>query len=301
MIKKNGVLKLIGILLLAGAAVFTMLPAERAGMDASRWMEGLADDLPLNRVSLPGTHDSGALHSLADAAGKCQSVTVEEQLAMGVRFFDIRLRVQGDRLDVVHSFVDQKTDFRDIMTSFSDFLAENPSEFLVLSLKEDADPVRPAGTFAECAEAVLSDFAEQMVPGLPGTVGDARGKLCVLARYRRASLGIPAAEGWQDSASFAMGGIYVQDHYAVSGTDVKKEDIRNALAVSDAGEYGLVLNFASCYLTGGFPPMYAAEPAKIINPWLAGELAERKVCTGVLICDFMTSELAGAIIGTNFS
>ena len=187
------------------------------------------------------------------------------------------------------------------MACFSDFLGANPSEFLVVSLKEDADPVNPAGTFAECTEAVLADYAEQIAPGLPGTVGEARGKLCILARYRGASLGIPAAEGWQDSASFAMNGIYVQDHYAVSGTDEKKEDIRNALAVSETGGYDLVLNFASCYLTSGFPPMYAAAPAKIINPWLAGELAERRGCTGVLICDFMTSELACAVIDTNFS
>ena len=52
------------------------------------WMSGINDDTRLIDMSIPGTHDSGATHSIFDVAGKCQDLTIKEQLNVGTRFFD---------------------------------------------------------------------------------------------------------------------------------------------------------------------------------------------------------------------
>ena len=289
------------VLLSFAAAVFSMSPLERAGKDASRWMEQLPDETPLGSLSVPGTHDSAALHSLADAAGKCQSLTVKEQLTAGVRFFDLRLRQDGDSLHLVHSFVDQRTTLEEVLDCFDTFLSENPSEFLLVSFKEDTGAIRPEGTFAHCLENCLegsSAFSAERT--LPDSLGDARGKMIVLARYDSASVGVDVHAGWQDDASFSVENIWVQDDYRVENPAEKLESIDHALDIAKAQEFDLVLNFTSCYLTSGFPPTYAAAPARAILPALSDTAASGEGSMGVMVCDFMTAELAEKIIGRNF-
>ena len=73
-------------------------------------------------MSIPGTHDSGATHSIFDVAGKCQDLDIETQLEIGVRFFDIRLQQVNDKFNVVHSFVDQGLTFDNVLKDLNSFL-----------------------------------------------------------------------------------------------------------------------------------------------------------------------------------
>ena len=136
---------------------------------------------------------------------------------------------------------------------------------------------------------------------LPATLGEMRGKIYILARYEDASIGIPAYQGWQDSTSFDLNGMHIQDHYKLSDTAVKQSDILAAIAKADTRQYSIVLNFTSCYLEHGFPPTSAAAPARTINPWLTEFLRSAESCSGIFVCDFITSELAAALIERNFS
>ena len=56
----------------------------------NNWMGGLPDGTALGTMSIPGTHDSGAMHG--GLAVQTQSLTIAEQLQAGLRYFDIRLR-----------------------------------------------------------------------------------------------------------------------------------------------------------------------------------------------------------------
>ena len=136
-------LQILSSLIAVVLLLLAFLPLEYTCIDASDWMADLDDTLPLSALTIPGTHDSGALYSIADVAGKCQSLTVREQLKAGVRFFDIRLQLRGDKLAVVHSFVDQMTDFADVLDDMTDFLRDHPTEFLLVSIKQDADAKNP--------------------------------------------------------------------------------------------------------------------------------------------------------------
>lgn len=284
-------------------SLLAVIPMQSAEADRSAWLADIGDGVSLSSLSIPGTHDSGALHSIADISGKCQSLSIGEQLKAGVRFLDIRLQLSGNKLKVVHSFVDQMTDFEDVLTDIVDFIRNNESEFLLISIKEDADPTGSDKDFTEVLEDMLFSYPEvSRSTSLPSTVGEARGKIHIISRYADASIGLPCYRGWVDDDSFELSGIYVQDNYRVESTEEKLSDISAAYSVALRGEHALVLNFTSCYLASGFPPIYAGLPAHKINKATVDTVNEKSKegPLGVLVCDFMTSELADAIIGRNF-
>ena len=279
-----------------------ILPMQSGKADRSDWMAALDDDMSLNSLTIPGTHDSGALHSLAEISGKCQSLSVEEQLKIGVRFLDIRLQLVDNELKVVHSFVDQLTDFDDVLDDVVSFIRTHEGEFLIVSIKEDASPKRSDRAFADLLEEKLLSYPEiSAARTLPETVGEARGAIHILSRYKNATIGLPCYDGWEDDASFVLGDIYIQDNYRVQDSEEKIADIRSTYSVAIDKKHDLVLNYTSCYLESCFPPIYAGLPAHDINrDTQKALLNEYDGPLGVLICDFMTTELADAIIGRNF-
>lgn len=266
------------------------------------WMTQMPDDTPLHQLSIPGTHDSGARYSIADAAGKCQTLSIADQLDIGVRFFDIRLQLVGDNLRIVHSFVDQKQSFHDVLSDMLAFLDTHPGEVLLVSLKQDNAPKNARRPFAEVLEETLLSHPNRICTDrtLPQTLGEARGKLYLFSRYEDASVGLDCYHGWADNATFfGIDGLFVQDTYAPPDLGFKYEEIQTAMQIASDAAPLLTLNFASCYLSGTIPPVYAGIPARQINPWLIDTLSEQSSPIGVLLCDFMTEELARAIIEVN--
>ena len=267
------------------------------------WMARLDDETSLNEIYLPGTHDSGALYSFLGVSGKCQSYTIEEQLAMGVRFFDIRLQLRDNKLAVVHSFVDQKLSFDEVLNNYRAFLDTNPTEFIIVSIKQDADPENSSIPFEDAVEDALNICLDSLLnpsTSLPSSIGEARGKVHIVARYSNASIGVPANNGWADSTSFELGSLYVQDYYAIDSIESKMNDIAKAFDISKSKKHELVLNFTSCYLTDALPPAHAPTSAKMINPQLLELIINDKAAPCVFISDFVTPELIQNIINENF-
>ena len=309
---KNILLGLLALICVALITVLVILGVANSGVGAREldendmmldWMSRLDDKTPLNEVFIPGTHDSGALYSFLGVSGKCQSYTIGEQLSMGVRFFDIRLQLRGTELAVVHSFVDQKLTFDAVLEDIKAFLTENPSEFVIISIKEDADADAPELPFEKAVENALSEHLGSLLSTsaeVPSSVGEARGKVHIVSRYSGASIGVPAHSGWADSTSFELGSLYVQDYYAIDGVEAKMGDIKNAFLVSSEKKHALVLNFTSCYLSDGFPPAHAPTTAKLINPILSELIINGDAAPCVFISDFVTPELVRQILNKNF-
>jgi len=117
------------------AAIISTAPLTVAdGTDGASWMAGIEDSTPINELSIPGSHDTGATHSIADVAGIFQTLGIYDQLNIGIRFLDIRLQLVNDKLRVVHSFVDQALNFDTVLGDITDFILNNPSEFLIISI-----------------------------------------------------------------------------------------------------------------------------------------------------------------------
>ena len=284
-------------------SLFAFLPIKKESFPdlSSEWMKHVDDNTKLTELSIPGTHDSGARHSIGDVAGKCQDLSIKDQLASGVRFLDIRLKLSNNQLVVVHDFVDQALSFEDLVEDLVSFIEKNTSETLIVSIKEDASPSNSTSSFDSALVKQLSYYKELFVfdDALPVTLGEARGKIYLISRYSEASIGVLASRGWKDSTTFVLNNFYIQDNYCISKMEDKIEDIKQTLAYSSTHSEQLTLNFTSCYLDSGFPPLYAGTTAKQINPWLLDYLDEHEGACGIMICDFVTSELVQKIYERN--
>ena len=273
---------LIMVIMLASTvliSIFAFVPIERKYDESSiNWMSKLSDDTNVLDLSLPGTHDSGALHSIADVAGKCQDIPISSQLEIGVRFFDLRLQLVNDEFKIVHSFVDQKLKFEKVVNDLYSFIKNNPTEFLIISIKQENSSLNSS---------------------LPEKLGMARSKIFILSRFSE-YYGIPAYYGWADDTSFEVNNLYVQDNYNISDLEEKKNDILNTIKYANENSDKLVLNFTSCYLDPAFPPTYAGTAALEINPWFLNVISDNNDKLGIVVADFITEELAKAIYMRNF-
>ena len=267
------------------------------------WMSDVADTQNVRELSIPGSHDSGATHSVADVAGKCQDLTIKEQLSIGVRFFDIRLQMYNDEFRVVHDFLDQKLSFKSVVNDFTTFLENNPSEFLIVSIKKDYDTHNSTKDFKELFESYFVGKEQylSLATNIPATVGECRGKIHIIDRYGM-NIGVPAFY-WSDNTTFENDDLYVQDYYCINNIEDKVNCITDAITYSKTNYNKLTLNFASCYLDNGFPPLYAGTTAKYINIALKEVLKEENAGAdhlGILILDYVSSDLTSLIIGGNF-
>ena len=174
--------------------------------DQSSWMRGVSDSVQLLSLSLPGTHDSGSLYGyvpvLSDHA-VTQTLTIDQQLRAGIRFLDIRLSAYrlcsaGDddhcirpywSLYVYHGIVNQQLTFDTVLAAVRNFLDANPSEVVVMRVKNEGNP---AGvTDADFENELSAELSSSGVNapsyyaniGINLTLGSLRGKLLILADF----------------------------------------------------------------------------------------------------------------------
>ncbi len=250
-------------------------------------MATLDDNTLLREVNMPGSHDTMALYSIGDLAGQCQSLSLSDQLKLGIRFLDIRLKEENDKLKAVHGFIDQKASFEKITKDIESFLESHPKEFLILSIKEEDDPKNSTLSFEDCLKGYLEKDLYRKESDIPVRVGDIRGKVVLLSRYANSTFGIPAYTDWKDNASFLMGNdIYVQDRYQITSSKQKQDEIISCFQESG---HALKINFLSAYRTDTFPPSYAPSAAKDINPWINEEIGKYED-RGIVLYDFVTKE-----------
>lgn len=295
--------KLISILILLASiviSIFAMVPVNK-NYKVDPWMQKVNDDRLITTMSIPGTHDSGATHSIFDVAGKCQDLNIKTQLKIGVRFFDIRLQQVDDKFKVVHSFVDQNTKFEKVLNDMVNFIKKYPSEFLLVSIKEDANSKNSTKAFENVLLEYLNIHKDVISydTSLPKTLKEARGKIYILSRYS-STIGIDAYVGWQDDAAFSLNDMYIQDNYYIDNVEDKIKDIENTLQIAKTNNDTLVLNFTSCYLSYGFPPSYSVPPAKKINPWFIDKISEDNDNLGIIVADFISQEMANLIYRRNY-
>ncbi|MEU3826966.1 phosphatidylinositol-specific phospholipase C domain-containing protein [Streptomyces sp. NPDC029080] len=112
------------------------------------WMGRLPDSTGLGRMSIPGTHDTMAVHgglvpwyyqtqeNHGDSAD-----TLTAQLDAGIRAVDIRVRVVNGNtaFAIHHTNVYQYANFDDVLTKARAFLAAHPGETVLMSLHGECD------------------------------------------------------------------------------------------------------------------------------------------------------------------
>ena len=118
-----------GFVVLASSVVgFSGVLKKKTSVDYSNWMNSVNDLTLIKNMNIPGTHDTMATRSIGDLAGKCQSLTLDEQLKIGIRYFDLR----PGYMYIYHGNYSTIYTLDYVLNLFSNFLKKYPSEFLIV-------------------------------------------------------------------------------------------------------------------------------------------------------------------------
>ena len=261
-------------------------------------MKSLPDDLVLASLTIPGTHNSAALHEPFPGTATCQSLSLKEQLEAGVRFFDLRCRHVNDRFHLYHGPIDQKLSFAEALKTFEEFLKTEPKEFLLISIQGAAKASKTTRDFEATFKDSINPKKWWLKSPHPST-GEARGKMILIRRFdSKAALGI-SATNWKSNRHHSTKQLVIQDHFQPKTPTEKWKAIEGLFAMKEPEK--LHLNFTSGYLKGSFGIPQIQAVSDPINRKLKNYVttAEHRP-HGVLALDFITPNLAKAIWQLNF-
>jgi len=275
-------------------------------VEAKNWMSAFPATTSLYDLLLPGTHDSGTEGFGSGTLSRTQFYKVNEQLNFGVRFLD--MRISGD-FHVVHGTdIASFLEFETVVKWSADFLAANPSETVLMSIKQEGiDPYRNEADFAKQLEQWNTDHVRAgdwkgdlwytAIGNLP-TLDVAKGHIVLFKRYDITGgvgpclffggIDLTTINGSQQGSVQLDNGCVVrfQDEYK-SGIDAKKkyvsdmlQDMQNNTGSGNSGRT-LYINFTS---TTDPNPKGASDS---INPWVTSYFAgPQRRHFGVILNDF---------------
>ena len=315
---------LLALALLLVAAFFLVPLTERGDRHtvagSADWMAGLDDALPLNQITLPGSHDSATQYVQLAFFSKCQSLSVTQQLEAGCRYLDIRLgdvEPGEDYPKLKHGFTDCKLSvfgdamhFNDLLRECYAFLAQHPTETVIFAVKHEYGDEATAEFETEIDGFTSARPNFWLLTDTVPTLGEARGKLVLLRRYEDAAgLGERAGlsfnwrnqrgseESWKTVAAEEQGGwtLWVQDRYEYAIDD--KWDaflLGMAEAKEQRGEGDVALHFLSTKGSAAYGHPYAF--ARELNR----RLLTQHSLDGWIVLDFFSAPLAEHIYSANF-
>lgn len=271
---------------------FSDRPRETTTQAYSGWMSRLPDSVQLSELSLPGTHDSCALHDgLSFGFAKCQSWHLADQLKAGIRFIDIRCKHVGNRFLIYHGVIDQRMTFEEVRDVCRKFLQEHPSECIVMSVKEESTPENNTRSFGETfADSTKDDGKLWHVGRAIPQLGSVRNRIVLVDRA-----GTLGGLKWN--------GMERQDEYKASLEQKAKLILAHLEKAIMAESDQWFINFCSGTVPGSLltPKKYALTSNEIALGFLRQQSADRPVRLGTIVMDFPGDELIGRIVETNFA
>ncbi len=153
-----------------------------------KWMATIADSTRLSAISIPGTHETMARVAGGDAV-LCQSLSLNDQLASGIRALDIRCRHFRNAFHIHHAAYDQHKNFDDVLGVVIAFLQANPSETVLMRIKREYKDDGNTRAFWQtlddyldngvCADYIWKPASPDPNPRLK----DVRGKIVILRDF----------------------------------------------------------------------------------------------------------------------
>jgi hypothetical protein len=266
----------------------------------------------LDRLFIPGTHDSGTEKNTV--VNQTQFLTIAEQVAIGVRYFDLRV---GDDWQLYHG-ANSGIYLREVVKTVVDHRNAHPGEFFFLQITPET-PARFSSRLihyliANCSGLRGGDcnvFPHVYLPDTIPKLQDAAGKIFFFARYHPVPYNEPNYPfkeheiNWQDNTGgsdaspnpLAGAQVYVQDRY----TNVLDPGKLNTYIIPTLKKKmfnkapGWAINFTS---VANKNPI---DSAKAINPNVANLLmwTTPKPCGIMMIDDARAGNVAN-IIALNF-
>lgn len=303
--------------------------------DKANWMKNLNDNVNINQLSIPGTHDSGtqgvgtevklvnfseckwydvvclarktseSFNYAIDAVGnviagqiwaRCQSLTIAEQLNFGIRFLDMRCRKYNNGFTIHHGAFYCNLNFDQVLDETIGFLKQHPTETVLMSVKEEHDAVGNTKF-----EDILAGYIQAKGSNYFFTkdehprLGDVRGKIVILKRAGTAGIDFPI----DDDAIKCNGKVCAQDIYKVmSYGRIDKEKAMVEMINKSANNINdgiLYVNFVS-----GFALESPYAFSVINNLIFSNYIPKGKRRLGIVPMDFPPGYLVHKIIISNF-
>lgn len=295
-------------------------------MNLKNWMRDIADETDLFSLNMVGTHDCVTQYVQLSHLARCQDRNIYEQLCLGVRGLDIRVKPNGDRLGMVHAFTKAFVspshfsawmDMADVLSHCYRFLNENPSEAIVFQFKDDrSDKYDRSESFDILYNTYIKGNEDKWyLKNKAPRLSECRGKIVLIRRcpmkdraaYTDENTGIDFSK-WeeQDTAvptplALKTSGAYemtfvVQDRYKYKPVPRWKECIKPFLDTMKPFSGTYIINYLST--AGGLKGPY--NNSKYINPQFMAYPLDKSKYYGMIYCDFPTAELVEKIISTNF-
>lgn len=252
------------------------------------WMKELPDDLSVSRLSIPGTHDSlarvGVLHAW------CQSLSLRDQLNLGIRFFDVRVRFFEGGLHIHHEAFYQNTSFRECLDTMLDFLRNHNSEILFMRVKEEYSST--GSSFGAEVKRVIEQYPSasfwqekdcQSNVKTP-TVGQARGKIVILQNF--------GLDG--NYIGINYNDLQISDEYWLD-VNSKWGNVAGNMQGARSSDGKIYLTFSSC--TGIACPR---ENARRMNTKLHTYVSSNPGPYGIVAIDYPGPKLVTDIINSNY-
>lgn len=293
------------------------------------WMRSVPDATSLASISIPGTHETMAVHGggLVETQENHgdSGATLRAQLQAGIRMIDIRARVNsGNTFTIHHGAAYQNANFDDVLATLGTFLGRHPSETVVMRLKQEC-----TGEFGSCTDVggqqpfrdifdayrAKGPFWQPSVnrdsAAATPTLGEIRGKIVLAVLHGPRSgvidhYGLAQFADWHDGSS-----TYIQDNYNVPNTGAiatKRDQVRRHLDRTNADDQSkMYVNFGSGASLFAYPASVAGGGGGVqgVNPFLLIYLNEGPDVhaevhrTGMILLDYPGGGLINKIISFN--
>lgn len=196
-------------------------PAE--GITGNNWITPLDNNIYVQQLSIPGTHDAAAYSTTVLDAGRTQALNFEEQWNIGIRAFDLRAAWRNlNGMWLWHGITITDVSLNDALSTLATQLKNNPGEFAILQLRHEDESlplIKDTSRWNEVYD-VLNNYSSMIVEWKPDlTIGECRGKFIILTRndyIGRKNAGLISNWPENDSGVAQINSLtnyYVQDFY----------------------------------------------------------------------------------------
>ena len=287
---------------------------------ANSWMTAIDDNVKVALLTIPGTHDAAT--STCAAMGKCQTLTIPEQLEIGVRAFDLRPTMDDNSTlgNIYHSILDTGVSMGEAMEYFDSFLSAHPGEGIIVIMRYESErqflgPGISEDNYKSAMKNFLWDnkiYQSRMAAfNKSMTMKDLRGRILIISRndlspvstfetaYTQWSHNNSVGEALYIYGTGGLGRIYVQDMYSPEKNDnsseadflaKKKELVCKLLDITvpfkESEQNNWVINYCSGYAGSIFNSDSYAKNAASTNPATLEHLNGKKGFAGIVMMDY---------------
>ncbi|KAJ7180338.1 PLC-like phosphodiesterase [Mycena crocata] len=295
------------------------------------WMAHLDGGLYISQLSLPGTHDSAAVTDVPFT--ETQTMSITEQLAAGIRFFDLRCVLIADTLQMYHGIVSLDTTLNTILQQMYTWFLGSPTranEGLVVSIKQEGATQDSSMQFDFAVYATVQQSEFWVTNATIPQLQQLRRKIQLVRRYTAVDnttvgvdfrIGIDAS-AWGDLVPTPNGALVIEDNYDYDGVVGFASVVANKTAIVEAALAAAMadtvatnwhISFSSASNTPFHPPSSIAlggvSITSPLNPFVVG--VNRRLLTyvnplllvpapraqvGTVLMDFPDSPNGGGLI-----